>query len=422
MLPPSPVRGNPMTSGKYSAPPMTQAEYDRIAIPLQDVHRGLRQIMEEHGCAIVTGVVASAQELSEMEADFQQDLIDLVDQDALLEAPESVRAAYRRLVEEGPGAVPLATAARHLTQAAGFVLERCLNHGRFAWRARRHPGVHAAFRALFPDEGGKLVTSLDVTFFTPKGQPPAKENQFSAHADQNRNDVRSIVSECHTYQGVLYVWPAGPDGNSSTTVVWPGSHREVWPRMMEDRGFCQSGAGGLHYSEIRDMAEASVARQLAEGWAQHARRAVVPPGALFLWNSRTVHTGWRGGPRLAQAVCLEPEGRRSEQERLAKLRLAALGLPACHWASVGMQHDMSLASSGCFSGERVQAQGSSEHDGVVLPLRPAIRPLALSDTTDDQGLAGLVRVPFQHCGMWEPPEGCRELLEASVKDDFKAYL
>ena len=40
------------------------------------------------------------------------------------------------------------------------------------------------------------------------------------------------------------------------------------------------------------------------------------PWGLLLWDSRTVHQGWRGGPRLAQPICWEPRERRSQARRL----------------------------------------------------------------------------------------------------------
>ena len=72
--------------------------------------------------------------------------------------------------------------------------------------------------------------------------------------------------------------------------------------MMKDSALRALGEQGFHYSEVKGMADAEAARRLARGWAEEARRAVVPAGAMFLWNSRTVHTGWRGGPRLAQDI------------------------------------------------------------------------------------------------------------------------
>ena len=36
---------------------------------------------------------------------------------------------------------------------------------------RRHPNAHAAFAAAHPLDAGPLVTSIDVTFFSPEGGP-----------------------------------------------------------------------------------------------------------------------------------------------------------------------------------------------------------------------------------------------------------
>mmetsp|Transcript_19578 Transcript_19578/g.55196 ORF Transcript_19578/g.55196 Transcript_19578/m.55196 type:complete len:436 (-) Transcript_19578:49-1356(-) len=407
-----------LDSHKYSAPMMTEEEQRRLTVPFSCVNEKLRSTLEEHGVAIVTGVVPAG-ELPVLEADFAHDLKELIDTAALQSAPEAVQSAYKEFMDKGPAAFPLLTAST-LTSAAGFTVLQCLSHGRFAWRVRRHKHVHEAFRAMYPD-AERLVTSLDVTFFSPSGHQPMETNSFSAHVDQNSHDKRPGLSDCESYQGVLYVWPSRADGKSSTTVVWPGSHRNVWPEMMKDAGFYARGMFGIHYSEISEMTDKLSARTLAAGWARHARRAVVPPGALLLWNSRTVHAGWRGGPRLAQAVCLEPASRREERHRLAKLRLAALGLPSTHWASVGMQHDIVLGTPGVLS-ELGTEMGDCGSAGVILPLRPSIRPAALSPEADLEALKALVLVNYHLTGMWEPTPGMGQLLEASVKDSYKQYL
>lgn len=407
-----------LASDRYSAPLMTEEERMAVTVPLIAVNERLRATLEEHGIAIVTGVIP-ATELSALEADFAKDLAELVDTEALRGAPEAVRLAHQRFLEQGPAAFPLLTAS-HLTASAGFTVMRCLSHGRFAWRVRRHPHVHAAYRAIYPD-ADRLVTSLDVTFFSPSGHKPSETNNFSAHVDQNSHDARPGLADCESYQGVLYAWPSGGDGCSSTTVVWPGSHRSVWPEMMKDPGCYARGAFGIHYSEIKEMTDRTCARTLAAGWARQARRAVVPPGALLLWNSRTVHAGWRGGPRLAQAVCLEPASRREERHRLAKLRLAALGLPSTHWASIGMQHDIVLGTPGYLERQSTEMSDCGSA-GVILPLRPAIRPMALAQGADMEALRELVLVNYHLTGLWEPTPGASQLLEASVKDSYKQFL
>jgi len=49
------------------------------------------------------------------------------------------------------------------------------------------------------------------------------------------------------------------------------------------------------------------------------------------------------GPRLAMPVCWEPRERRTLEVFHRKLRLAALGLPSTHWASLGRQHNLTLS-------------------------------------------------------------------------------
>uniref|UniRef100_A0A7S2NC27 Phytanoyl-CoA dioxygenase n=1 Tax=Zooxanthella nutricula TaxID=1333877 RepID=A0A7S2NC27_9DINO len=412
---------DPYKTHTYSVPVQTEWEANATHVPLDEVlQKGsprLKDVLDKYGFAVVTGVVPF-QEQQAFEDDFKDDLLDLVDKEALSTGPEAAKYAHERLLKEGPRAFPIRTAETYLTEGAGFVLKRALMHGRFAWRARRHPNVAAVFGTLFPEEE-KLVTSVDVTFFTPKGGQISKTNSFSAHVDQNKHDVRDGLSDSETYQGVLYIWPAGE--GTSTTVLWPGSHHDRWDTMMEDERFKDSGKYGIHYCEIRAMYNQARGTQLAAGWAEHARRVVVPAGGLLLWNSRTLHTGWRGGPRLAQTVCLEPASRRKETARLAKLRLAALGLPSTHWAQLGMQHDMVLGYGGVFAKDRAPASAPFMFGRPLLPLLPALRPQGLADGADEGRLEKLVEVEYSTLGTWAFP-GSAALLEASVRDTIKEHL
>lgn len=421
---------NPADSHKYWAPVMEGAELESMTVPLTDVERRLKGVMDEHGVAVVTGVVP-AHEICAMDGDFKADLDDLVNHDQLGDAPPAVRAAYERFQRDGPRAFPAATASQ-LTVSAGFALERGLPHGRLAWRVRKHANVHRVFRALHGT--GDLVTSMDAIFFSPGGQAPAQTASFTAHVDQNMHDRRGDLASCDVYQGVLYVWESPADGSGSTTVVLPGSHRAVWPRMMADQKFRMNGEMGMHYSTIGGMRDREQKLQLAQGWAAGARRVPVAQGALFLWNSRTVHTGWRGGPRLAVPVCLEPRAARPEVERAARLRLAALGLPSTHWARVAMQHDLLLhgsASAGYFNDDVVAAAGGDGGaDTAVLPLRGSNRPAGLRTDAapeDVEQLRELIseRIKFILSGVWKPEgrmPGCSELLDRVVCEDIKVLI
>ena len=260
------------------------------------------------------------------------------------------------------------------------MLKGCVAAGSFAWRVRRHERVHAAFGALFPD-AGPLVTSIDTTFFTPEGGPALDEYSGSAHVDQNGRDSREPdLKGASIYQGILYVWAA--DDGCTTTCVWPRSHTSVWPSMLDDAEYKEAGQRGDHYFEIRWLRDAEKRRALQDGWEREHLRLRIPAGALLLWNSRTVHTGVKSGPRFAQAVCLEPASKRPPQHRAAKMRLAALGLPSTHWARIGHQHDVLPDYEGYLTTEEAhrretavaQGDGTAPHRGVLLPLRPAIRP------------------------------------------------
>ena len=409
--------------------------HDPLVVPFAEVATRLRSVLDREGVAIVTGVLSEA-ELCEMDDLFFEDLSGLVDNDAVHACHDSsVSEAHARFLREGARKFPYATVAEHLAPGGvGFLLQKCLSHGSFAWRVRSHPKIHSAYSSLYPS-AGELVSSVDVTFFTPEGtaaeqldHPDANPN--SAHVDQNQHDVRPGLADCRTYQGVLYVWPA--ETGCTTTTVWPGSHLSVWPRMMKDTAFLSSGTKGVHYSEVSEVRDPVLKAELMAGWQQHGRRLRVPAGSLLLWNSRTVHAGWKGaGPRLAQAVCLEPAEERPPAQRLAKLRLAALGVPSTHWARVGHQHDMVPNDAGFLTQSERSSEpcGADKHENVLLPLRCAIRPVALCDAVDTNALRPLVNVNWMKAPgggelpcMWTPSPGSEAVLQASVRGEFACFM
>ena len=410
----------------------TQADFE---VPFDEIGTRLREVMDREGVAIVTNVISSQKELRDLEQSFVDDIDGLIDVQAVHASPdEAVRDAYNRFKSDGLRAFPYAT-ARQIEPIPGFVLKGCVAAGSFAWRVRRHERVHAAFGALFPD-AGPLVTSIDTTFFTPEGGPALDEYSGSAHVDQNGRDSREPdLKGASIYQGILYVWAA--DDGCTTTCVWPRSHTSVWPSMLDDAEYKEAGQRGDHYFEIRWLRDAEKRRALQDGWEREHLRLRIPAGALLLWNSRTVHTGVKSGPRFAQAVCLEPASKRPPQHRAAKMRLAALGLPSTHWARIGHQHDVLPDYEGYLTTEEAhrretavaQGDGTAPHRGVLLPLRPAIRPAPLADGADLEALRPLARIDWAdrtqctHKCVWDhAPRASEALLEASVRDDFKQFL
>lgn len=216
-------------------------------------------------------------------------------------------------------------------------------------------------------------------------------------------------------QGVLYVW-GSQEARSSSTVVWPGSHHETYQRLMRDPAMQARGHKGVHFSPLVALDDRCAREELLAGWYSGGRRVTVPPGALLLWDSRVVHQGWSGGPRLAQPVCWEPVHRRSASAYERKLRLAALGLPSTHWASLGQPHYLVAAQKT----PEVGAGGNSTSGGGqgALPFSSSLKPLPLCEHAvcgDDmwQALANFDRAIT---------EEQREELEQMIKPEFKAIL
>eukprot|EP00164_Ancoracysta_twista_P033621 GFYU01071801.1.p1 GENE.GFYU01071801.1~~GFYU01071801.1.p1 ORF type:complete len:100 (+),score=18.86 GFYU01071801.1:76-375(+) len=67
---------------------------------------------------------------------------------------------------------------------------------------------------------------------------------------------------------------------------------------------------------------------------------------MVLWDSKTIHQGWEGGPRLAIPICHEPRKRRPEEALASKTEACVRGLPTTHWASIGKFHSVGNAKDG----------------------------------------------------------------------------
>jgi len=99
------------------------------------------------------------------------------------------------------------------------------------------------------------------------------------------------------------------------------------------------GGQSLRLSNLHD---AHVRRELTAAAVTGSRRVPCPAGSLLLWDSRTIHQGWAGGPRLAMPVCWEPRVRR-ERDRDAlrrKIFMCAAGVPSSHSSCEGRVHGM----------------------------------------------------------------------------------
>merc|ERR1712216_279155 len=207
----------------------------------------------------------------------------------------------------------------------------------------------------------------------PESSPEECSNRNWPHVDHNKHDHSVVdedgtpISDWEVYQGLFYVWPS-TNSKSSTTVVWTGSHTDVYEELMSVPSVAGRGRKGNHFTQFPPEFSSLVPR-----WHAAARRVPVPAGALLLWSSRTVHQGWTGGPRLAQPVCWEPRSRRTEAAWVRKLRMAALGLPSTHWGSLGLPHNLVAP---CLQ-PKLAAEGRGAD--LTLPMVSTLRPVTLAE-------------------------------------------
>jgi hypothetical protein len=275
----------------------------------------LRTVLEELGFAIVTDVLTAA-EVTQAEQLFASDLRSIIalDDDVFRKHP----LAPTDIVAKWPlQDIPLGRVQPNFASDYGIPQGRC------AW----FPSV---YQNIF-GEGSKLCCGMDNVFFNNKDVRQPEEERVDRlwpHADQSKNVRGSGQWEC--FQGVVYLWPATSE--TSSTIVWPASHRTIYHEMMEIRAY------GHHFCPLPPC--------FTENFVSDAGRVPVPSGALLLWNSRTVHQGWSLGRRLAVPVCFEPVQRRDEEALERKIECAKTGRPTTHWASLGIPHRVADLSDG----------------------------------------------------------------------------
>eukprot|EP00913_Durusdinium_trenchii_P024967 g23433.t1 len=329
--PASPVRGYPSASkprrGEAFFPMMSDSEMAPLLVPATEPER-IRSTFREHGVCIVTDVI-SPEDCMALEDLWHDDLLQLLDESKLDPQVAKQAAAVKETVKAWP---------KH-------------------WEPWRCVGLGARVRACAEEAG-------------------TNTNPEWLHVDQNH--CTGITWTCA--QGVLYVWPSGP--NDSSTVVWPKSHTEVYDHMMGDpeaihreskrpdamtSEIIRPGRPGLSGQSVKlkELQDAKIREELMRDAFEKSRRVPCPAGSLLLWDSRTVHQGWRGGPRLAMPICWEPKTRRDEAALRRKLWMCGSGVPSSHSAAEGRVHGMAK-----------EAHQPALEDGLPL-LRASLVPFAI---------------------------------------------
>ena len=301
-------------------------------IPFADCSTKLPAIMSEFGFCVVDDVLPP-DDVIRGRGLFGQDLRTII---ALDDEKFAATPLAKVMAKEGKDIVEC---WQHPTYQTGrlnpsFASDFGLPQGKAAWFCRQHPNVQAVFGTLFPNE--VLCCGTDVVFFNnvppsedPDDQDDAKrEDSLWPHADQSIYVPDSGKWNC--FQSIVYLSDATTE--TSSTVMWPGSHKGPFDEMMEKK------APGNHYS--------SLPISMYEDFKTQCGRVPLKKGSMIVWNSKTIHQGWNIGPRLAFPICFEPKARRSPEALETKRMCVVRGYPTTHWASLGLPHGVASIAPG----------------------------------------------------------------------------
>eukprot|EP00928_Gymnodinium_smaydae_P054441 TRINITY_DN38205_c0_g1_i1.p1 TRINITY_DN38205_c0_g1~~TRINITY_DN38205_c0_g1_i1.p1 ORF type:complete len:520 (+),score=44.04 TRINITY_DN38205_c0_g1_i1:71-1630(+) len=321
----------------------------------------LREVFAQYGCVLVTDVLSTS-ECDQLEQLWRDDLLNTIDE-STSKSPY-VRAILERVRTDGAQAWPADW--KNVLGSKGCASQRSLPHGRFAWAARLHPNVKKVFAGLYDISPEDMAVGLDVVFWAAADSDgPATLNKQWLHVDQNfRSGLTHLCA-----QGILYVWPSDGD-RASTTALWPGSHLTTYERLMQDGHAIGKGKKryGSQSVQVNNLYSCPLREEIAEQAIAGTRRMPCPRGSLLLWDSRVIHQGWEGGPRLAQPVCWEPKCRRDELALLRKLYCCAAGVPTSHSSSEGRVHGMARA------GKPTDSWATSAKPGLKVTVPYCIAP------------------------------------------------
>ena len=306
-------------SGQVHLSMLPEAVIAAATVPFDRASGELVNALRQFGFAIVTGILSDA-EVTAAESLFSRDLRSIVNlpDDSFAATVLGKSANIARdwpATEDG--------AFRLGQKVAGFASDYGLPHGQCAWFCRQHPRVQAVFASIFGTD--ELVCGADNLFYDNRAVPPGvaeaeRVDRMWPHADQSSHVAGS--GQWDVFQGILYLWPASED--TSATVIWPASHLQPYADLMKSADFPR------HFCKLP--------RGMQGDFVANAGRVRVPPGAMLLWSSKTIHQGWAIGPRLAVPICFEPRKRRDKAAYQRKQQCVMNGIPTTHWASLGIPH------------------------------------------------------------------------------------
>ena len=219
-------------------PMFTSAEMKSYSCDFQEIKTELPRIIEEHGFCVIENVLTPS-EIKLSLAAWGRDLLGTLDTEKLLselscmdegEKKTKLQQIITDLQGKDHDVIPSIYPGVGQTK---MDFSRHSNaHGEFAWGVRSNMKVREIFKTMYhlKENETDLVVGMDAVFFNPQGAPGAQSDKIWGHADQNTHEP--VVADWSVYQGVVAVWDLDAP-TCSTTVVWPGSHKHAFDKLME---------------------------------------------------------------------------------------------------------------------------------------------------------------------------------------------
>ena len=220
-------------------PLFTPREMEEFTCDYQQMNKELPRIIEDHGFCVVENVLTSS-EIKEALAAWGRDLLGTLDYAELQKQMDSDSFDAERKQKLQQVALDLQNGDLSeipniypgVGQTKMDFTRHSNAHGEFAWMIRCNTKVRDLFKNMYQlkENESNLVVGMDAVFFNPRGASGAQYDNIWGHADQNTHEP--IVADWNVYQGVVALWNIDTSA-CSTTVIWPGSHKHAFDKLME---------------------------------------------------------------------------------------------------------------------------------------------------------------------------------------------
>jgi hypothetical protein len=192
--------------------------------------------------------------------------------------------------------------------------------------------------------------------------------------------------------------------------------------------------GGLYLWDIPDI---DLRTKLMDVWYKGARRIPVPSGGMIIFNSKTIHQGYKGGKRLALPVSWENRIYQTAETFERKIRILHQLLPTTHWASQAIVHPMSWQKvlpfkfdgrkfhNNVFPTRSIRCPILINSDGIEVELMR--REWVENKETGKKEMIGeprltTIRFPFRFSPRGKFDDVPVDLLLENIKGEYRDYL